>query len=84
MMDYVPTRARSKGVVSTSSRGWGLAEATMTKALRVSPPPTADRVDKLYHQLVEIHAIVAAQLVECACWRRSDSTPAPIRDETGR
>jgi hypothetical protein len=45
------------------------------KALSTSPPPTADRVDKLYHQLVEIHAIATAQLAECTRWRRSDSTP---------
>jgi hypothetical protein len=35
------------------------------KALNASRPPTTDRVDKLYRQLVEIHAITAAQLAEC-------------------
>jgi hypothetical protein len=59
MMDYVPSRARSKGVVSTPSHGWGQAEAAAAKALSVSPP-TIDGVDKMYHQLAEIHAIVIA------------------------
>jgi hypothetical protein len=36
------------------------------KALNKSPLPTIDGVDKLYHQLAEIHAIAAAQLAECA------------------
>jgi hypothetical protein len=53
-------------------------------ALNASPLPTADRVDKLYHYLAEIHPIAAAQLVECAWWRRFDSTPSPIRVKTGR
>jgi hypothetical protein len=29
------------------------------------PPSSADRVDRLYRQLVEIHTIVMAQLAEC-------------------
>jgi hypothetical protein len=84
MMDCVPTRARSKGVVSTPSHGWYQAEATAAMALCVSPPPIADGVDELYHQLVEIHAITATQLVEGARWRCSDSTPSPIWVGIGR
>jgi hypothetical protein len=84
MMDYVPTRARSKGVVCTPTRGWGQAEATLAMALSVSPPPIADGVDKLYHQVAEIHAIATAQLPECAHWRHSDSDPSPIWVGTGR
>jgi hypothetical protein len=66
MIDYALTQAQSEGVISTASRGWGLAEATVTKALSILPPPTTNEVDKLYHQLAEIHAIFATQLVECA------------------
>jgi hypothetical protein len=73
MMDCVPTRARSKGVVSTPSHGWDQAEATAAMALCVSPPPIADGVDELYHQLVE-----------GARWRCSDSTPSPIWVGIGR
>jgi hypothetical protein len=47
----------------------------MAKPLSASPPLTANGVDKMYHQLVEIHAITAVQLAECACCCRSDSTP---------
>jgi hypothetical protein len=67
MMDYAPDRVRSKGVVSTPSCGWGQAEAeaVVAKAPSTSPLPTADEVDKLYHQLAEIHAIAIAQLAEC-------------------
>jgi hypothetical protein len=59
IMDYVPIRARSKGVVSTPNHGWGQAEAAVATILSVSPPPTAGGVDKLYHQLAEIHPIAA-------------------------
>jgi hypothetical protein len=47
-----------------------------------SPPLTADGVDKMYRQLMEIHAIIIVQLAECARWRRSDPTPTLVRAET--
>jgi hypothetical protein len=47
MMDYAPARARSKGVISTPSCGWGQAKATVAKAMSVAPLPTTDGVDKL-------------------------------------
>jgi hypothetical protein len=65
MMDYAPDRAQSKGVISTPSHPscrWGQAEATVVKASSASPPPTTNRVDKLYRQLAEIHAIATTQL----------------------
>jgi hypothetical protein len=43
----------------------------MAKPLSASPPLIANVVDKMYHQLVEIHAITAAQLAECAHWHQS-------------
>jgi hypothetical protein len=43
-MDYVATRAQSKGVPSTPHSQWYLSEATMA----FSPPPTNDNVDMLY------------------------------------
>jgi hypothetical protein len=36
----------------------------MAKASNASYPPTSDGVDKLYRQLVEIHAITDTQLAE--------------------
>jgi hypothetical protein len=36
----------------------------------------------MHRQLAEIHDIAAAHLAECARWRRSDSTPRPIRAGT--
>jgi hypothetical protein len=62
-------------------RGGGQAAP---KALNATPPPTADGVDKLYHQLAEIHAIVAAQQAECARWCHSDSTPGPVQAKTSQ
>jgi hypothetical protein len=56
----------------------------MAKALDASPPPTAIGVDKLCCQLVEIHALTAAQLEECTHWRRSDSTPSLVRTRKSR
>jgi hypothetical protein len=50
--------------------------------LNALPPPSADMVYKLYYQLVEIHAIAAAQLVECAHWYQSDPTSSLIHATT--
>jgi hypothetical protein len=54
-----------------------MADATKTQS--TLPSPIADGLDSMYHQLAEIHVIVAAQLVECACWRRLDPTSSPIQ-----
>jgi hypothetical protein len=78
MMDYAATQARPEGMISTHRCRWGLAEATMAKATSFSPLPTIDEVDRLYHQLAEIHAIGAAQPAECAHWRCSNSTPSMV------
>jgi hypothetical protein len=56
----------------------------MAKPPSTSPPLTTDGVDKMYHQLAEIHAIAAAQLATCAHWCRSDSSPSQVRAGTGR
>jgi hypothetical protein len=37
----------------------GHGRSTIAKAMASSPPPIIDEVDKLYHQLMEIHAIGA-------------------------
>jgi hypothetical protein len=65
MMDYVSTPAWAQGLAPTVSREEGHAEATMARPPKASPPPTTDGVDKMYHQLVEIHANATAQLAEC-------------------
>jgi hypothetical protein len=77
MMDYAATRAPSEGALLPPNR-WDLAEATVAMAMVSSPSLTADEVERLYRQLTKIHAINAAQLAECACWRRSDSTPSLV------
>jgi hypothetical protein len=69
VIDYAPVQAWGKGEAPITSREGGHAVA---KAMNASTPLTADGVDKLYHQLVEIHAIVAAQLAECTHWLRFD------------
>jgi hypothetical protein len=51
----------------------------MAKTMAFSLPPNTKGVDMFYHQLTKILAISAAQLVECACWRRSYSTPSPVQ-----
>jgi hypothetical protein len=60
MMDYALARAQSKGAISSPSCVWGQAKVPATKASSGSPPPIIDGVDKLYHQLAEIHFIAAA------------------------
>jgi hypothetical protein len=47
--------------------------------MSTSPPLTADGLHRMYRQLAEIHAIAAAQLVECAHWCRTDSTRRLVR-----
>jgi hypothetical protein len=64
---------------SPASHEGGQTEAVEAKPLSASPPLTTDRVDKMYHQLPEIHAITAAQLVECTCWHRSDPASRLVR-----
>jgi hypothetical protein len=65
MMDFASTQARPKGVTPTASHEEGHTESAMASPSRASPPPTTDEVDRMYCQLVEIHAIIATQLVEC-------------------
>jgi hypothetical protein len=62
----------------------GQAKAATAKPSNTSPLLTTDGVDKMYHQLAEIHAITTAQLVECACSHQSDSTPSLVWVRTGR
>jgi hypothetical protein len=62
MMDYAHVQAWGKGEALPTSHEGSLAMAATTKALSASPPPTINGVDRLYHQLVEIHAIATAQL----------------------
>jgi hypothetical protein len=76
MMNFASTQARAKEVAPPTSREEGQAEATMDEPLSASSPLTTGEVDKMYHQLAEIHAIPTAQLVECARWHRIDSTPS--------
>jgi hypothetical protein len=71
MMDYVSTPSRAKGVDPPPpllmSCEEGHTEATAARPPKASSPPTIDGVDKMYRQLVKIHAIVAMQLAECIC-----------------
>jgi hypothetical protein len=83
MVDFASTQARAKEVAPPASRERGQTKAAAAKPLSTSPPLTANEVDKMYHLLIEIHAITAVQLAECAHWRLSDSTPSPVRAGTG-
>jgi hypothetical protein len=47
--------------------------------MSTSPLLTADGLDWMNCQLVEIHAIIVVQLAECACWCRIDSTRHLVR-----
>jgi hypothetical protein len=55
MVDFTSTQAQAKKVAPPASREGGQMEATAAKPLSVSPSLTTDRVDKMYHQLAEIH-----------------------------
>jgi hypothetical protein len=74
MMDYASTQAQAKGMAPTASHEEGHTKATIARPLKASPLPTTDEVDKMYHQLVEIHDIIASQLAECVRWCKSNPT----------
>jgi hypothetical protein len=84
MMDFGSTEARAKEVAPPATREGGHMEAAAAKPLSASPLLTADGVDKMYHQLVEIHAITAAQLAECTRWHRFDPASSPIQAGASR
>jgi hypothetical protein len=74
MMDFASSPARAKGAAPAASREEGRAQAVVARPPKASPPPTVDGVDKMYHQLAEIHTIADAQLAECARWCQSSPT----------
>jgi histidine ammonia-lyase len=84
MVDFTSTQAQAKELAPPASQGEAQNEATATKHLSASPALTANEVDMMYHQVVEIHAITAAQLVECAHRRRTGSTPRLTRSGASR
>jgi hypothetical protein len=83
MVDFTSSQARAKEVAPSASHEGDQNEATRAMTLSTSPSLPADGVDKMYHQLVEIDAITAAQLAECAQWRRFDPSPSLVRARTG-
>jgi hypothetical protein len=83
VVDFAATQARAKEAPPFANREEGQTRAAVTKTLSALPPPTTDGVDMMYHELVEIHAITAAQLAECAHWHRSKSTSSPVWVRTG-
>jgi hypothetical protein len=62
----------------------------ITQARSLGPllPPhiqwAIDEVDKLYHELTEIHDICPTELAECTQWCHSDANPSPVQFRTGR
>jgi hypothetical protein len=78
MVDLTATRARVKEAASSANRKASQTKTTAATPLNALPPPSVDGMDMLYHQLVEIHTIATAQLVECAHWRRFDPTSSPV------
>jgi hypothetical protein len=63
MLDFTSTQALAKELAPQVRQREARAEANSTST---SPPLTTDGLDRMYHQLVEIHAIIGTQLVECA------------------
>jgi hypothetical protein len=79
MVDFTSTQAQSKELALPVRQGEAQAEAGGAKSPSAPPPLIANGADKMYHQLVEIHAIATRQLTECARWHRTDSTPRSVR-----
>jgi hypothetical protein len=84
MVGYASTQAQAKKMAPPASRGEAQDEAAVAKSPSAPPPLTADGVDRMYNQLVKIHIIATAQLVECAHWHRADSTSLLAQVETSR
>jgi hypothetical protein len=84
MVDFTSTQAQAKELAPLVRQGEAQAEATVAKTLATSPPLTADGVDRMFRQLAKFHAITTAQLVECARWHRTDSTPHSAQAGTSR
>jgi hypothetical protein len=78
------SRQRGPGSGSPSQSRGGHTKAATAKPLSALPLLTTDRVDNMYHQQEEIHAITATQMAECAHWRHYDSTPGLVWAGTGR
>jgi hypothetical protein len=78
MVDLAATRGLAKGAAPSTNRGGGQTKASVAKALNALPPLSADGVDRLYHQLVEIDTIVVAQVAECIHWRWSNPTTSLV------
>jgi hypothetical protein len=75
MVDLAATQLQAKGAAPSASCEGGQIEAAVAKPLNGLPPPFANGVHRLYHQLVETHVIIATQLAECAHWHQSNPTP---------
>jgi hypothetical protein len=75
MVDYASTQAQDKELAHPANRAEAQADASMVKSPSASPSLTTDGLDRMCHQLAEIHTITATQLEECTHWRRVDSTP---------
>jgi hypothetical protein len=84
MVEFTSAQAQAEEVAAPASHKGGHAEAAAAKPLSTSPLLTADGVHKMYRQLAEIHAVAAMQLLECAHWRRSESTFSSVWARFGR
>jgi hypothetical protein len=60
MVDFIPTQVQAKKLAPPVRRGEAQVEATVAKSLNTLPLLIIDGLDRMYCQLVEIHAIAAA------------------------
>jgi hypothetical protein len=84
MVDIISTQTQAKDLAPLVRQGEASTKVIATQSPCASAPLTADGVNMMYHQLVEIHAITTAQLVECARWHWADSTPCSGQAGTSR
>jgi hypothetical protein len=84
LVDFAATQARTKGAAPSANREGAPTEAATAKPPNASPPPTANGVDRLYRQLMEIHAMTTVQLVECTYWCQFDPTSSPVHAGASR
>jgi hypothetical protein len=59
MVDFASTQAQAKEVAPSANREGDQTEAAVAKPPSTSPPLITNGVDKMYHQLAEVHANAA-------------------------
>jgi hypothetical protein len=79
MVDFTSTQTQAKDLAPLVHQGEPRTEVVTARSPSTLPPLTTDGVNRMYHQLAEIHTNVVAQLEQCTRWHQADSTARSVR-----